>query len=165
LLGRNNVFLHVNTAIFRRRALLDVGVFDPMLQWHSDWFAIYAIALRSGFCAVPRQLSWFRIEPGSFSARGIRDRRRQEEVMVNIIDKLGQAKFAYLRRALLSAPSAMSPFMRSMLMALVKRPTKYRELLWIGAWWMVEFLRGRRPAAWAAWVRGIRNPLAKAVRE
>jgi hypothetical protein len=49
----------------------------------------------------------------------------------------------------------MSPFMRSMLMALAKRPTKYRELFWIGTWWMVEFLRGRRPAVWAGWVRGV----------
>jgi len=158
LLRKQIVFLHVNTAIFRRQALLDVGCFAPDLRWHADWFAIYAIALRSGFCAVPRALSYFRIDEESYSARGIRDPALRREVMLNIIDRLGQPEFAYFRDALRQAPSPMSPFMRTMLIALVRRPQHYRELFWILRWWLIELARGRRPAAWASLVQRVRSP-------
>jgi glycosyltransferase involved in cell wall biosynthesis len=157
LLRQQIVFLHVNTAIFRRQALLDVGGFAPELRWHGDWFAIYAIALRSGFCAVPRALSYFRVDERSYSARGISDPVRQQEVMLNIIAKLNAPKFAYFRDALREAPSPMSPFMRGMLVALAKRPQHYPELVWILRWWLRELARGRRPAAWAALVQRLCN--------
>jgi glycosyltransferase involved in cell wall biosynthesis len=150
LARKENVFLHVNTAVFNRKALLDVGGFDPLLQWHSDWFAIYAIAFRSGFGAVPRSLSFFRMEEDSYSRKGIRDSSRQEEVMLNIIDKLNRAKFAYFRHALLRAPAVMSPFLRAMLLALMKRPLRYPEWFWVWRWWLSEVVKGRRPGAWAA---------------
>jgi glycosyltransferase involved in cell wall biosynthesis len=149
LMRRRGLALHANAAIFDRRALLDVGGFDPQLRWHSDWFAIYAVALRAGFCAVPKPLSWFRMVPSSYSAKGIRNRRLQADVMIAIIDKLRQPEFAYLRDALLQGPAAMSPFMRTMLPALLARPAYYPELFAIGQWWLAELAAGRRPAAWA----------------
>jgi glycosyltransferase involved in cell wall biosynthesis len=161
LCRQRSVFLHVNTAIFSRRALLDVGGFDPLLQWHSDWFAIYAIAFRSGFCAVPRSLSFFRMEEDSYSRKGMRDRPRQEAVMLNIIDKANQAEFAYFRRALLRAPAVMSPFLRAMLLALIKRPLRYPEWFCIWRWWLGEVLKGRRPGAWATCVRRFRGVVAR----
>jgi glycosyltransferase involved in cell wall biosynthesis len=156
LLRKQIVFLHVNTAIFQRQALLDVGGFAPELRWHGDWFAIYAIALRSGFTAVPRALSYFRVDEGSYSARGIRDPVLQQEVMLAIVDRLSQPKFAYFRDVLRHAPSPMSPFMRTMLITLVKRPSHYPELFWIVRWWLSELARGRRPAAWAELLQRIR---------
>lgn len=162
LLRRQIVFLHVNTAIFRRKALLDVGGFAPELQWHGDWFAIYAIALRSGFCAVPRPLSYFRIDDQSYSARGIRDPALQQNVMLNIVDRLNQPEFAYFRDALRQAPSPMSPFMRAMLIALIKHPQRYRDLSWMLRWWLTELARGRRPAAWARLVQQLRKSAAAA---
>lgn len=149
LMRRRGLALHANAAIFDRRALLDVGGFDPKLRWHSDWFAIYAVALRAGFCAVPKPLSWFRMASSSYSAKGIRDRQLQTDVMIAIIDKLRQPEFAYLRGALMQGPAAMSPFMRTMLPALLARPAYYPELVAIGRWWLGEFAAGRRPAALA----------------
>jgi len=161
LARKKNVFLHVNTAIFNRQALLDVGGFDPLLRWHSDWFAIYAIAFRSGFGAVPRSLSFFRMEEDSYSQRGIRDSARQEEVMLNIIDKLNRPTFAYFRHALLRAPAVMSPFLRAMLLALMKRPLRYPEWFWVSRWWLGEVLKGRRPGAWAACAGRLRRLFAR----
>lgn len=161
LLLKNNVYLHVNTAMFRRRSLLDIGGFDPALRWHSDWFAIYAIALRSGFCAVPRSLAWFRVDEASYSTRGIRDTRQQQQVMVSIIDKLRRPEFQYFRRAVLGSPVLLSPFMRSMLTALLKRPRYWTELLWICSWWLKQVVQGRRPAVWALQVQHLKDLLAK----
>jgi hypothetical protein len=153
LLRKQIVYLHVNTAIFRRQALLDVGSFAPALRWHGDWFAIYAIALRSGFAAVPRALSYFRIDEESYSARGVRDPVQQQDVMLNIVARLNQPEFAYFRDVLRHTPSPMSPFLRTMLITLARRPRHYPELFWIVRWWLRELARGRRPAAWAEFLR------------
>jgi len=77
LLKKRFVWLGINTALFRRDALLEAGGLDPALRWHSDWFATYSIALRHGFCAVPQSLARFRLSPHSYSAIGMRDRRAQ----------------------------------------------------------------------------------------
>jgi len=134
------------------------------LRWHSDWFAIYAIALRSGFCAVPRALSYFRIDEQSYSARGTRNPALQQDVMLKIIDRLNQPKFAYFRDAMWQAPSPMSPFMRPMLIALAKRPQRYPALFPILRWWLAEVAKGRRPAAWTALVQQLRNSLRRSER-
>jgi hypothetical protein len=154
LLARDNVYLHVNTAMFQRQALLDVGGFDPALRWHSDWFAIYAIALRHGFCAVPRSLALYRVDEDSYSMRGMRDRRLQHDVMWALLQKLRDPEFGYFRAAVLRSPVLLSPFMRSMLTSLACRPVYWTELFCICSWWLGQFARGRRPAAWAAqWQR------------
>jgi glycosyltransferase involved in cell wall biosynthesis len=54
---------------FRRAALMDIGGFIPDLEWHADWFAAHALALRHGACYVPENLAFFRVSPGSYSAR------------------------------------------------------------------------------------------------
>lgn len=149
LMRRRGLALHANAAIFRRDALLDVGGFDSKLRWHSDWFTIYAVALRAGFCALPKPLSWFRVVPTSYSAKGIRDRQLQQEVMIAILEKLRRPQFLYLRDALLQGPAAMSPFMRTMLRALATHPKYYPELAHIGRWWLSEIASGRRPGALA----------------
>ena len=53
LLAKAHIRLSVNSAMFERELLLEMGPFDPALRWHSDWFAIYAAAFRHGFCACP----------------------------------------------------------------------------------------------------------------
>ena len=145
LLRQRFVWLGINTAIFRRGALLDVGGFDPNLQWHCDWFVSYAVAFRHGFCAVPRTLAWFRHSPDSYSARGMRNSSAQEKVVVAIVEKLTKPEFADVGRAVRRSPAALSTFIRAMIPALAKRPRYYGFLFDILRWWFGEVLRWRRP--------------------
>jgi glycosyltransferase involved in cell wall biosynthesis len=149
LLARAHIRLSVNSAMFERELLLEIGPFDPALRWHSDWFAIYAVAFRHGFCAIPRTLSWFRIEEDSYSSRGVANIADQEGVIEALFAKLDTREFADLRSALMRSPAAMAPFMRTMLPMLVKRPTRYPEAMFVGTWWLKQFFLGRRPQAWA----------------
>ena len=58
-----------NSLFFRRTALMEIGGFIPELEWHADWFAAHALGLRHGACYVPENLAFFRVSPGSYSAR------------------------------------------------------------------------------------------------
>jgi len=161
LLKKHGVYLHVNTAVFQRQALLEVGGFDPALRWHSDWFAIYAIALRHGFCAVPRSLALYRVDEDSYSTRGIQDRNLQHEVMRALLQKLRDPQFSYFRSAVLRSPVLLSPFMRSMLTSLLRRPVYWKELFFIYWWWLGQFVRGRRPGILAAQRRRLHGLLPR----
>lgn len=145
LLKNEFVWLSVNTALFRRDALLEAGGFDPDLRWHSDWFASYSIAFRHGFCAVPRSLAWFRLAEESYSGKGMRDRHAQSAVVHNLQRKLHAPENADLLAAMKSAPAALSPFMRWLLPVLAAQPERYPTLLPIARWWCGEVLKGRRP--------------------
>ncbi|HEV2552949.1 MAG TPA: glycosyltransferase family 2 protein [Bosea sp. (in: a-proteobacteria)] len=138
-------FLSINTAIFRRQALLDAGLYDPALRWHSDWFLIYCIALRHGVVAVDRSLVWFRVDEGSYSGHGMRQPAQQRAVAAAIQAKLREPEYADFRAALLRAPSAMTTFMRGTLMTLAASPRQYGALAMILKWWLLEVLHGRRP--------------------
>ena len=145
LLMKRFVWLSINTALFRRDALLEAGGLDPALRWHSDWFAIYSIALRHGFCAVSRSLACFRVSPHSYSAVGMRDRSAQAQVMVNMLNKLNAPEHADMLRAITEAPAALSPFVRDIIPVLARRPAWYPLLLPLARWWFGEVLKGRRP--------------------
>lgn len=138
-------FLSINTAIFRRQALLDAGLYDPALRWHSDWFLIYCIALRHGFVAVNRSLVWFRVDDSSYSGHGMRQPAQQRAVAAAIQAKLREPGYADFRASLLRAPSAMTTFMRGTLMTLAASPREYGALAMILKWWLLEVLHGRRP--------------------
>jgi glycosyltransferase involved in cell wall biosynthesis len=153
LLKERFVWLSINSAMFRREALLEVGGFDPALRWHSDWFAIYAVAFRYGFCAVPHSLAWFRVDGKSYSGAGMRDRRAQEGVALAIQKKICEPEFRDIDRAVGRAPVVMSTFMRETLTAMAKRPHLYPRLAPLLLWWAGEVCRGRRPSSWARFVR------------
>jgi glycosyltransferase involved in cell wall biosynthesis len=164
LSAKAHIRLSVNSAMFERELLLQLGPFDPALRWHSDWFAIYAAAFRHGFCAIPRTLSWFRMAEDSYSVKGARNVADQEGVIEALYAKLDKHEFTDVRRALMRSPSAMVPFMRTMLPMLVKRPTRYPEAMFVGTWWLKQFLQGRRPRAWARLLnRKIGPPVGQAI--
>lgn len=156
LLRQRFVWLGINTAIFRRSALRDVGGFDPALRWHSDWFAIYAVALRHGFCAIPYSLAWFRVNGSSYSAVGMRDKAAQRQVAMAIQCKLRDPAFSDIDDAVMKTPVVMSTFLRPTLMALAARPRWYPRLARLLVWWFGEVARGRRPGAWARIVERMR---------
>jgi glycosyltransferase involved in cell wall biosynthesis len=155
LLKQQFVWLGINTAMFRRDMLLRVGGFDPALRWHSDWFAIYAIAFRHGFCAIPKTLATFRRSAHSYSARGMRDAEVHEQVILSIVEKLERPEFSDFDRAARQAPATLSPFVRTMIPALLKQPRRYRLLARLVLWWLGEFARFRRPG----WVLRLRERL------
>jgi len=161
LLRRQFVWLGINTAIFRKDALSQVGGFDPALRWHSDWFAIYAIAFRHGFCAIPKTLATFRRSAHSYSARGMRDAPMQEQVILAIVDKLERPEFSDFNRAARQAPAALSPFVRTMIPTLLKQPRRYGLLSRLVLWWLGEFVRLRRPG----WALRLRERLAGSSRK
>ena len=151
------VWMSINSALFDRQTFIDVGGLDPALRWHGDWFATYAIASRHGFCAVPKSLAWFRLAEESYSARGMRDRDAQRAVMEAMLAKFREPENADLYEALEAAPSALSPFVRSLVPVLAARPGYY-SLLWrLSRWWFGEMMRGRRPGLLVRMLQRIRT--------
>ena len=148
------VWLSANSGLIARAALLEVQGFDPALEWHSDWFAMYAIAFRYGFCAVPESLALFRVSSESYSARGMRSPEATRRVAMAIQRKLRDPAYADFRAAVARSPAVLSTFMRPTMQALAVRPADYGMLLAILRWWLVQVGKGRRPGFWARWLHG-----------
>jgi len=141
-LTRSYVWLSGNTALIRYDALMNVGAFVPALEWHSDWFAFYAAALRFGACGIPETLAMMRVLPNSYSAAAMHDPRRERPVMHAVLDLLRRPDFADLRWKFRARPCLFSPFYSDMLMALATRPRDWDLLLRLGGWTM-RHLQGR----------------------
>lgn len=88
LMRRNMFSISSNTVVYRRQALLAVGGFRRELAWHADWFANLVLGFRHGACYVPEVLAYFRIQPGSYSWAGTRDRAGQKKLLHDVIDLL-----------------------------------------------------------------------------
>jgi glycosyltransferase involved in cell wall biosynthesis len=161
LLKTDFVWLGVNTAMFARETLREVGGFDPDLHWHSDWFAIYTIAFRHGFCAVPKTLASFRFSESSYSTRGMRDTKRQKKVMYALVAKMGAPAFSDIGHAVRHTPSALSPFIRYLMPALFEQPAQYGLMAHLVVWWLGQFVRLRRPGV----LLGLREFIARRLRK
>jgi glycosyltransferase involved in cell wall biosynthesis len=148
LLKRGFVWLALNTALVERAALLEIEGYDPRLRWHADWFAVYTLAFRHGFTAVPEPLSVFRIAAETYSGAGMRDRQQQQQVCAAIWDKLHEPELADIREALLRHPAAMSTFFRPLIQVLARRPGEWPQLAMLARWWLNEVGHGRRPGIW-----------------
>ena len=152
LLRRRFVWLAGNASLIERRRFAALGYFDPALQWHGDWFALYGLALRDGFVALPEWLSMFRLRPDSFS-RGIRDRRLQGQVCAAILARLSRPEFADLRSAFREGPAIFSPMFRDMLKQAGARRRDWDIARRMVCWWLGEVVMGRRPGALARLTR------------
>ena len=128
------LWLSGNTAVCRRDCLLDVGAFVPALEWHSDWFGFYAVALRYGACGIPETLAMMRVVPETYSSAGMSNKKRQSEVMNAIIDVLNRPDFADLRAKFRARPCLFSPFAKSLLSALIWRPRDWDLLIRLANW-------------------------------
>lgn len=133
-LQRSYMWLSGNTALVRRECLFDVGAFIPLLEWHSDWFAFYAVALRYGACGIPETHALMRVVPNTYSASGMRDPKRQAKVMAAILDILRRPEFSDLRMKFRARPTLFSPFPISMLKALLRRPKDWDLLVRLVTW-------------------------------
>jgi glycosyltransferase involved in cell wall biosynthesis len=71
-LRRSFFFLTTGNVWFGAAALRSFGGFDERLRWHADLFAAYGIGLARGATYVPGAITYFRVSPGSYSAKGRR---------------------------------------------------------------------------------------------
>ncbi|MCW4117003.1 glycosyltransferase family 2 protein [Aurantimonas sp. MSK8Z-1] len=161
-LERGYLWLSGNTAIARREALLDVGGFIPRLEWHSDWFAFFAVALRYGACGIPETLAMMRVVPETYSSTGMKDRKRQRRVMYATLDTLRRPEFHDLRQKFRARPCLFSAFPKPMLDALLRRPRDWDILLRLACWALDHrhtVLRNRLTQV--KWPRGMRTRIKK----
>jgi len=144
LLGYGHVAWPVSASLIKVDALRSVGGFDPDLKWHADWFASAAIAMRHGFCVVPKPLSVFRVADGSYSGGNVRNAGAQRGVCEAIARKLEASENMDLRNMLILTPAPFAPFIRHMLPA-AWRLREWDFLIAMSRWWIKEASRGRRP--------------------
>lgn len=133
-LASGYLWLSGNTAIVRKEFLFDVGAFVPELEWHSDWFAFYAVALRYGAVGIPQTLAMMRVVENTYSATGMNNPRAQAKVMAALLDLLKRPDFADLRVKFRARPCLFSPFAKPMLRALARRPRDWDLLIRLVNW-------------------------------
>ncbi|MDP2619650.1 MAG: glycosyltransferase family A protein [Hyphomicrobiales bacterium] len=75
-----------NSLFFRREALAGIGGFIPALEWHADWFAAHALALRFGACYIPENLAFFQVSASSYSSRAFASWEGHTEVIGRFLD-------------------------------------------------------------------------------
>ncbi len=110
-----------NTVMARRELLLMSGGFPSALEWHSDWFAFYCLALRYGACRVARGLSIIRSNPGGYSHVGMRC-KRQRSVIRTLADILKSDSYRDLYPVFLQYPALLSVFGNDLLFTLGLTP-------------------------------------------
>ena len=76
-----------------------MGGFPESLRWHADHFVCAVLALRQGFCYVPKAGAAFRKLAMSDSAQGMGGEGEQE-VMLGYLDCLCRPEFTDIKSAL-----------------------------------------------------------------
>lgn len=141
------VWLSSNTAVVSRAALLSAGGFRPQLEWHSDWFAYYGVALRSGACVVHEGLTVIRANPGGYSDRGMNDKHRQQHVLSDLVGCLKSPPCADLLPVFRARPALLSVFGWNMLHVLARSP-RHWDLLFPYLAWGLNLYRIHRGLSW-----------------
>lgn len=94
IMRRRYIRVNSGTCLIKRSALIEVGNYIPELKWNCDWFAIYMIIFRRGFCYIPEPLVSQRILRSSYSFKGGHNWNSQKEIMVNIIRLLESSSYS-----------------------------------------------------------------------
>jgi glycosyltransferase involved in cell wall biosynthesis len=140
-LRSNKLLLFTSTMIFRRAAMKEAGFFHPDLRWHSDWFAFIAAGFRHGICFVPEVLGVFRVMPGGYSKKGMRQRQSQMEVLGAILSRLDEMEYSDLVPRLRDS-TALATFGKEMLWLILtnKRYWKYLTCGYLlqATWWTLR---------------------------
>lgn len=139
------LWISANTVVARRAAVREAGGFPPELEWHGDWFAFYAVALRHGICVIPEGLSVIRVNPGGYSDRGMKDRARQQRVLVALADTLKQRRNRDLLPVFRRHPALLSVFGREMALALRAAPRHWDLLMIYSAYLARRYWRTHSP--------------------
>jgi len=119
-LQRSYIWMSGNTVLARREALLEMGGFLPELRWHADWFGFFVSAMRYGACVIPEVLTFMREAPQSYSRDGLKNKKKQEEVLKNLLSLTYHASFKDVQPFFLNCPLLFSPFGYSILFVMIK---------------------------------------------
>jgi glycosyltransferase involved in cell wall biosynthesis len=90
---RKCTIINSGSCIMKRSALLRVGGFIPELRWNCDWFAVYALIFKHGFCYIPEPLVAQRILKNSYSSIGGNNWKSQKEIAFNIMHVLESSSY------------------------------------------------------------------------
>lgn len=140
LLRRRFVWLSATTSLFRTEAMREIGGYQPELRWHADWFAVYTLAFRHGFCYSPTVCASFRLSRTSYSS-GMLLPKEQAAVVAAIFDRLDRPDVADVRIAIRRTPGALAPFLGQSLLNSLNRPRDYALLGRAVAWWLRQYAR------------------------
>lgn len=109
-LQESYLWMSGNTVLVRRDALLEIGGFLPSLRWHADWFSFFVVAMRYGICVVPDILTFMRETPVSYSRDGIKNRKKQKEVLKALLSVALSEDFKDVRPFFQNCPYLFTPF-------------------------------------------------------
>ena len=121
-LKRSYLWMSGNTVLARRDALIDAGGYPSELEWHSEWFIYYVLALRYGACVIPETLAMMREVPATYSRSGMADAERQRKVLTALARRIKSPGYGDIARIFRTRPCLFSPFQRQMLRVLAARP-------------------------------------------
>lgn len=146
-------YLPITTSavVVRRDALLAIGGYPKDLEWHADFFAHTAIALRYGACVVSRPLSLTRTTSDSYPHIALRDPVRQAPMLAAMLELLARPEYRDIRRAFRRCPSSLSPWGALMGEILLGRPRDWDLLPRYLAWKARDYKVARR-LTWAGTV-------------
>ena len=116
---QSRLMISSSSVVFRKEALLNVGVFIPELRWHADWFACFISAFRFGMCYVPESLSVVNILPKSYYTAGSK-RLEHRQVLLGILQRLNSPAFADVRPRVIGS-GALSLFSTTILKIMLSR--------------------------------------------
>jgi glycosyltransferase involved in cell wall biosynthesis len=81
LLRFNDHFIVTLTAVYRRDLLLAIGGFDPALGSTSDGYAAKLLALKHGFCFLPKVLAHWKVVATGYSRKTVSDAEAVEALI------------------------------------------------------------------------------------
>jgi glycosyltransferase involved in cell wall biosynthesis len=138
-----------NSVVVRMWALKSVGYFRPELEWHSDWLAYNAVAVKHGSCVVAETLAYIREREDSYSAEGRRDPSQQRRVLNAMLDVIAEPGFADVKLALEKYPSYYSVWGAEILPIMRRRRAFWKTYLNFRVW----LLREKNRASGLSWKR------------
>ncbi|HEY9081025.1 glycosyltransferase family 2 protein [Magnetovibrio sp.] len=130
-----------NSSVINVEFLRALGGFPKALEWHSDWFMVYALSMIHGCCIVPETLALIRSNPDSYSDN-MRDGEAQKKVLLSMLAILRRKEFAIPRSYFRACPSNLSPFGVLMLKILATRPLDWDLFIPYFIWKTKEYKRG-----------------------
>ena len=111
-------------ALWRRQAVLDAGLFDESLRWHTDWLLLFKVAFTHGLCFIPEVLSEVHLHRDGYSSAGQRRKSEQLAVLRATVDAVRRSGVEErVRRS-----GAMACFGKEMLWVLISNPRNWRYM-------------------------------------
>ena len=114
-------YLFGASTVSRRDMVMESGLFDAALRWHTDWFANLVMAFRAGACVVPNMLVHCTYRPESYSNHGRADWQQQQHVIARVFELLSTPEFMDVAPAF-AMGRAMRHFGNDAIRLLMERP-------------------------------------------